>query len=76
MDAGVAILAGSVIEIEENEFKKLLEVNSALEKHANNLYKGKELSGKNGVHFRSNSQNGKLIAFRSVKKIELNQNLH
>ncbi|MGL2770365.1 2,3,4,5-tetrahydropyridine-2,6-carboxylate N-succinyltransferase, partial [Helicobacter pylori] len=47
-----------------------------LEKHANNLYKGKELSGKNGVHFRSNSQNGKLIAFRSVKKIELNQNLH
>ncbi|GAA8911348.1 2,3,4,5-tetrahydropyridine-2,6-carboxylate N-succinyltransferase [Helicobacter pylori] len=76
VDAGVAILAGSVIEIEENEFKKLLEVNSNLEKHANNLYKGKELSGKNGVHFRSNSQNGKLIAFRSVKKIELNQNLH
>lgn len=55
VDVGVVILVGSVIEIEENEFKKFLEVNSVLEKYVNNFYKGKEFFGKNGVYFCFNS---------------------
>ncbi|MDO7253821.1 2,3,4,5-tetrahydropyridine-2,6-carboxylate N-succinyltransferase [Helicobacter cappadocius] len=76
VDGGIAVLAGTVFEISEIEAKKILEINPDFEIQSNNLYKGKELSGKHGLHFRQESTTGKMIAFRSNKKIELNNLLH
>lgn len=76
VDGGIAVLAGTIFEISETEAKKISEINPDFEIHSDNLYKGKELSGKHGVHFRQESTTGKMIAFRSNKKIELNNALH
>ncbi|PAF41537.1 2,3,4,5-tetrahydropyridine-2,6-carboxylate N-succinyltransferase [Helicobacter sp. 11S02596-1] len=76
VDGGIAVLAGTIFEISETEAKKLAEINADFSIQPNGLYKGKELSGKNGVHFRQDSKTGKMIAFRSAKKIELNDALH
>ncbi|PAF49819.1 2,3,4,5-tetrahydropyridine-2,6-carboxylate N-succinyltransferase [Helicobacter sp. 12S02232-10] len=76
VDGGIAVLAGTIFEISETEAKKIAQINPDFSIHPNNLYKGKELSGKNGVHFRQESTSGKMIAFRSARKIELNDALH
>lgn len=76
VDGGIAVLAGTIFEISETEAKKICEINPDFEIHSDNLYKGKDLSGKHGVHFRQESTTGKMIAFRSNKKIELNNALH
>lgn len=76
VDAGVSILAGSVVEITHDQATKIKEVNADFEISKDNLYKGVTLSGLNGLHFRVDSKNGKMIAFRSTKAIELNKDLH
>jgi len=75
IDAGIAILVGTKIFINENDLNKLNEVNNnTLEKKE--LFKGIELSKLNGIHFRIDSQSGKTIAKRSVREIKLNTELH
>lgn len=76
VDGGIAILAGTVIFIESSEAKKIKEINVDFVINENNLYKGRELSGKNGIHFRFNSKEGRMIAFRSKVEIKLNKDLH
>lgn len=76
VDAGISVLSGTLFEIEAEELKKIKDINPKLEKNENNLYKGIELSGLHGIHFRKHSLSGKNIAFRSIKEIALNQNLH
>ena len=76
VDGGIAILAGTVIFIESSEAKKIKEINIDFKINENNLYKGRELSGKNGIHFRFNSKEGRMIAFRSKVEIKLNKDLH
>lgn len=76
VDGGIAVLAGTIFEITESEAKKIKEINPDFIIQSNHLYKGKELSGKNGIHFRQDSKNGKMIAFRSNREIKLNQALH
>lgn len=76
IDGGIAILAGTIIYIDLEEAKKIQEINSNFTINENNFYKGRELSGKNGIHFRCDSKTGKMIAFRSKVKIELNKDLH
>lgn len=76
VDGGIAVLAGTIFEISIEEAKKLQEINPNFKINENNLYKGKELSKINGVHFRQNSKNGKMIAFRSNREITLNKDLH
>ncbi|PAF53895.1 2,3,4,5-tetrahydropyridine-2,6-carboxylate N-succinyltransferase [Helicobacter sp. 13S00482-2] len=76
VDGGIAVLMGTIFEISESEAKKISEINPDFEFTSNNLYKGKDLSGKHGIHFRQESTTGKMIAFRSNKKIELNNALH
>lgn len=76
VDAGISVLAGSKIQIEVNQAQKIQEINKGFKVHDNGIYKGVELSGLHGLHFRVDSQNAKLIAFRSAKAIELNQDLH
>ena len=76
VDGGIAVLAGTVFKITEEEAKKLAEINPDFTINTTGLYKGRDLSGKNGVHFRQNAKTGEMIAFRSNRKIELNTALH
>lgn len=76
VDGGIAVLAGTIFYIDPQEAQKIKEINQGFEIKENNLYKGRELSGKNGIHFRADSQSGKMIAFRSNREIKLNSDLH
>ncbi len=74
IDAGIAILEGTKVSISEGELKKLQELNPELPTQP--TFKGKELAGINGVHFRQNSENGQITAFRSKREVKLNDELH
>ncbi|RAX57520.1 2,3,4,5-tetrahydropyridine-2,6-carboxylate N-succinyltransferase [Helicobacter monodelphidis] len=76
VDGGIAVLAGTIFKISQEEAQKLAEINPNFEIKENGIYKGRELSAKNGIHFRQNSKTGEMIAFRSNRKIELNAALH
>ncbi len=79
IDAGLAILEGTKIYISPNEINKLIEINLNLKElfiSSKNSFKGKELAGINGIHFRQNSENGRIEAFRSKREVKLNSDLH
>ena len=75
IDAGLAILEGTKVSIKDAELTKIKEVNNdtALE---GSIFKGKELAGLNGLHFRQNSINGEITVSRSKREIKLNSDLH
>jgi len=75
IDAGLSILEGTKISINPKEFAKLQEVNPDHNFYGD-VYKGKELAGLNGLHFRQNSQTGEITASRSTREIKLNVELH
>lgn len=76
VDGGIAVLAGTIFYISADEAQKIREINTDFEIKEDCLYKGRELSGKNGIHFRQDSKTGAMSAFRSKVKIELNTALH
>ncbi len=76
VDGGIAVLAGTIFEIDSAEAEKIAQINPGFVINESGFYKGRELSGKNGIHFRQDSKKGKMIAFRSNRKIELNAALH
>lgn len=76
VDGGIAVLAGTIFKITQSEAQKIKEINADFIIKEDGNYKGKDLSGKNGVHFRCDSKTGEMIAFRSNRKIELNSALH
>lgn len=76
VDGGIAVLAGTIFYIDKQEALKIKEVNNNFVINDNCLYKGRDLSGLNGVHFRADSKSGKMIAFRSKVEIKLNKELH
>lgn len=76
VDGGIAVLAGTIFYIPKDEAQKISEINADFEIKDSCLYKGRELSGRNGIHFRQDSKSGKMTAFRSKVKIELNKDLH
>ena len=76
VDGGIAVLAGTIFYISAEEAQKIREINTDFEIKSDCLYKGRELSGKNGIHFRQDSKSGAMTAFRSKVKIELNTALH
>jgi 2,3,4,5-tetrahydropyridine-2-carboxylate N-succinyltransferase len=75
IDAGLAVLEGTKLSISSEELTKINEANpkAAL---AGNLFKGKELAGLNGLHFRQNSMTGEMTVSRSTREIKLNADLH
>lgn len=75
IDAGLAILEGTKITISDEEIKKINEVN-AEHQIASSPVKGKDLSAMNGIHFRTDSITGAIIAKRSTREIKLNAALH
>ena len=76
VDGGIAVLAGTIFVIDKAEAEKIAAINADFAIKDSGLYKGRELSGKHGVHYRQDSKSGKMIAFRSNRKIELNADLH
>jgi len=74
IDAGLSILEGTKITISADELAKLKELNPEIK--TQNTFKGKDLAGFNGLHFRQNAENGQIIAFRSKREVKLNDELH
>lgn len=75
IDAGIAILEGTKISIYPDQLAKIQEVNPDVAMEGE-VFKGKDLAGLNGLHFRQNSLTGELTASRSTREIKLNADLH
>lgn len=75
IDAGVAILEGTKIGIQPKELKKIMDVNTNM-KMEGEIFKGKQLAGLYGIHYRQNSMTGEITASRSTREIKLNADLH
>jgi len=75
IDAGIAILEGTKVGIQPEQLKKIMEVNTNL-KMEGEIFKGKQLAGLYGLHFRQNSMTGEITASRSTREIKLNADLH
>lgn len=75
IDAGIAILEGTKIGIYPEELKKIQEANPGITMEGE-VFKGKQLAGLNGLHFRQNSQTGEITASRSRREVKLNEELH
>ncbi len=75
IDAGIAILEGTKIGIYPEELKKIQEANPGVTMEGE-VFKGKQLAGLNGLHFRQNSLTGEITASRSKREVKLNAELH
>jgi len=75
IDAGLSILEGTKLSIEAGELTKLNEANPGANL-TGDIFKGKELSSLNGLHFRQDSITGKMTVRRSTREIKLNADLH
>ncbi len=75
IDAGIAILEGTKIGIYPEELAKIQEANPGVTMEGE-IFKGKQLAGLNGLHFRQNSQTGEITASRSRREVKLNEELH
>ncbi|NOX16603.1 MAG: 2,3,4,5-tetrahydropyridine-2,6-carboxylate N-succinyltransferase [Epsilonproteobacteria bacterium] len=79
IDAGVAILEGTKIAVTQKQLAKIKEVNPDFICNKSDeiqFFKGLELASLNGIHFRQNSTNGMIQAFRSQREVTLNSELH
>ena len=76
VDAGVAILAGTKIRIDEDQLEKIREANPEAELEDKTVFKGAELQGLHGIHYRVDSLTGEVIARRSTREVKLNEELH
>jgi 2,3,4,5-tetrahydropyridine-2-carboxylate N-succinyltransferase len=76
IDAGIAILAGTKLSITADQRKAIQAANPEVTLEDKPLFKGSELAGLHGIHFRQDSQTGALIARRSTREIKLNSILH
>lgn len=75
VDAGMAILEGTKVFISQKDRDALGEINPSF-KFDREIYKGLELAGLDGLHFRQNSQTGQISASISKRAIKLNEALH
>ncbi len=76
IDAGISILEGTKVTIEDSQIEEIKKVNSKFIPNGRNIFKGLELAGFNGIHFRQNAESGQIMAFRSKRKVKLNKDLH
>jgi len=76
VDAGLAILAGTKVFMDTDEFNKIKEANPEWDAEDTDIFKGKTLAGLNGIHFRQDSVTGQIKAFRSTREVKLNEELH
>jgi 2,3,4,5-tetrahydropyridine-2-carboxylate N-succinyltransferase len=76
VDAGIAILAGTKIRISADELSKIKDANPNSQIEDKEAFKGAELQGLNGIHYRQDSMTGEIIAKRSTREVKLNEELH
>ncbi len=76
VDAGLTILAGTKIKIAPEELEKIKAANPEAKLDNKTTFKGEELQGLNGIHYRQNSTTGETIARRSTREVKLNEDLH
>lgn len=76
VDAGITILAGTKIKISPENVEKIKAANPNATIEDKTIFKGSELQGLNGIHYRNNSQTGEMMAVRSTREIKLNSDLH
>ena len=76
VDAGISILAGTKIHISPDQLARIREANPEADIEEKEIFKGAELQGLNGVHFRMDSLTGEIIARRSTREVKLNEDLH
>jgi 2,3,4,5-tetrahydropyridine-2-carboxylate N-succinyltransferase len=76
VDAGVTILAGTKIKIAPEELEKIKAANPEAKLENKTTFKGEELQGLNGIHYRQNSLTGEIVARRSTREVKLNEELH
>jgi 2,3,4,5-tetrahydropyridine-2-carboxylate N-succinyltransferase len=75
VDAGIAILAGTKVELSAEEASKINASNPSANLQAGTI-KAREFTNLHGIHFRQDSQSGQIKAFRSVREVKLNDELH
>ncbi len=76
VDAGIAVLEGTKFRMSEADYEKIKEANPEWTAEYKEFYKGRELAGLNGLHFRQDSTTGQMKVFRSNKEVKLNEELH
>ncbi|MBD3798182.1 MAG: tetrahydrodipicolinate N-succinyltransferase N-terminal domain-containing protein, partial [Campylobacterales bacterium] len=76
VDAGITILAGTKIKISPENLEKIKAANPGINIDNKTTFKGSELQGLHGIHYRLNSLTGEMIASRSTREIKLNIELH
>jgi len=76
VDAGITVLAGTKIKIASQELEKIKAANPEAVLEEKSTFKGVELQGLDGIHYRQNSLTGEIIARRSTREVKLNTELH
>ena len=76
VDAGITVLAGTKISISGDELTKIKDANPSADLETKDIFKGEELQGLNGIHFRYDSISGQMVARRSTREVKLNADLH
>jgi 2,3,4,5-tetrahydropyridine-2-carboxylate N-succinyltransferase len=77
IDGGITILAGTKVKISDKEIEELKKANpNSTFDGKDNVFKAKELSSMNGLHFRQDSINGNMLVMRSKREVILNKDLH
>jgi 2,3,4,5-tetrahydropyridine-2-carboxylate N-succinyltransferase len=76
VDAGITILEGTKISIDQSELSKLQKANPNWKSSDRTIFKGLELANLDGIHYRQDSITGSIKAFRSTREIKLNSELH
>lgn len=75
VDAGIAVLAGTKFAVTSEELAKINAANPSAQLSGTS-FKGKELVGLNGIHYRQDSTTGQLMIRRSTREVKLNADLH
>jgi len=75
VDAGIAVLAGTKFSVSAEELQKIQEANPS-KTLSGVSFKGKDLVGLNGIHYRQDSTTGQLLIRRSTREVKLNADLH
>ncbi|HIP19077.1 MAG TPA: 2,3,4,5-tetrahydropyridine-2,6-carboxylate N-succinyltransferase [Sulfurovum sp.] len=76
IDGGVAIFAGTKVQIEADELAKIMEANPGAALEYKTTFRADELQGMNGLHFRQDSTTGEYVVRRSTREVKLNEDLH
>lgn len=75
VDAGIAVLAGTKFSVTADELSKIQAANPGATLNGSS-FKGKDLVGLNGIHYRQDSTTGQLMIRRSTREVKLNADLH